>query len=64
MSQRSVSWPGPCSDGAAEFLVELGHRHGLDGWVLFAGSDDDMRFVAQNHSALGAVFTLTTPALG
>jgi D-aspartate ligase len=58
--QRNVSWPGPCSDGAAEFLVELGNRHGLKGWVLFAGSDADMRFVAQNHSTLGAVFTLTT----
>jgi D-aspartate ligase len=58
--QRNLSWPGPCSDGAAGFLVELGHRHGLNGWVLFAGSDADMRFVAQNHSALGAVFTLTT----
>jgi D-aspartate ligase len=58
--QRSVSWSGPGSDGAARFLVELGHRHGLKDWVLFTGSDADMRFVAQNHSALGAVFTLTT----
>jgi predicted ATP-grasp superfamily ATP-dependent carboligase len=30
--------------------------------VLFAGGDDDVWFVAQNHTALGAVFTLTTPA--
>jgi D-aspartate ligase len=58
--QRHVSWPGPDSDGAARFLVELGHRHGLKGWVLFAGSDADMRFIAQNHSTLGAAFTLTT----
>ena len=28
--------------------------------MLFAGSDADMRFVAQNHATLGAVFTLTT----
>ena len=56
-----MSWPGPCGDGALEFLIDLGRRHDLDGWVLFAGSDEDLRFVAQNHSALAAVFTLTTP---
>jgi len=59
--ERSLSWPGPCAPGAARFLIELGCRCGLDGWVLFAGSDEDLRFVAQNHSALGAVFTLITP---
>ena len=58
--ERNVSWPGPAGDGAARFLVELGHRHSLEDWVLFAGSDADMRFVAQNHATLGAVFTLTT----
>ena len=59
---RSMSWPGSREDGAARYLIELGRRHRLDGWVLFAGSDEDLRFVAQNHDALGAVFTLTTPA--
>ena len=58
----SLSWPGPREDDAASFLIELGHRHGLNGWLLFAGSDDDLCFVAQNHAALGAVFTLTSPA--
>jgi D-aspartate ligase len=57
--QRNVSWPGPDSDSAARFLIEFGQRHGLHGWVLFAGSDADMRFVARNHSALGAIFTHT-----
>jgi predicted ATP-grasp superfamily ATP-dependent carboligase len=58
---RSLSWPGPGEAGAVGFLVDLGRRHGLGGWVLFAGSDEDVRFVAQNHAALGTVFTLTTP---
>jgi predicted ATP-grasp superfamily ATP-dependent carboligase len=58
--ERNVSWPGPASDGAARFIVELGRRHSLEDWVLFAGSDADMRFVAQNHATLGAVFALTT----
>jgi predicted ATP-grasp superfamily ATP-dependent carboligase len=59
---RTVSWPGPRHDGAVAFLIDLGRRHGLGGWVLFAGSDEDLRFVAHNHAALGAVFTLTAPA--
>ena len=59
---RRVSWPGPRDDGALAFLLALAHHHNLDGWVLFAGSDDDLRFVTQNHAALGGVFKLTTPA--
>ncbi len=58
--ERTVRWRGPRDDGALEFLLELSRHHGLRGWVLYAGSDDDVRFVAQNHSALSAVFTLTT----
>jgi D-aspartate ligase len=58
----SLRWSGPRDSGALTFLADLAHRHGLDGWVLFAGSDDDVWFVAQNHTALGALFTLTTPA--
>ena len=60
--ERSLSWAGPRDSGALSFLVELCRRHDLAGWVLFAGSDDDLCFVAQNHSALGTLFTLTTPA--
>lgn len=59
---RSLTWAGPRDGGALPFLVELCRRHDLAGWVLFAGSDDDLCFVARNHSALGALFTLTVPA--
>jgi D-aspartate ligase len=59
--ERSLSWPGPGGIGAVRFLIDLCRRHALDGWVLFAGSDEDLRFIAQNHAALGTVFTLTTP---
>ena len=61
MSSAACRGPDRAEDGALQFLIELGNRDGLYGWVLFAGSDDDVRFVAQNHAALGAVFTLTTP---
>ncbi|MGA2894929.1 MAG: ATP-grasp domain-containing protein [Xanthobacteraceae bacterium] len=60
--ERSLSWPGPRDGGALEFLIALARRCALDGWVVFPGSDEDLHFVAQNHNALGAVFTLVTPA--
>jgi D-aspartate ligase len=59
--ERSFTWAGPRDDGALAFLTELCRAHDLRGWVLFAGSDDDLCFVALNHSALGGLFTLTTP---
>lgn len=57
---RSFHWRGPRGDGALDFLLELGRRHGLHNWVVFAGSDEDLQFVARNHAALDALFTLTT----
>jgi predicted ATP-grasp superfamily ATP-dependent carboligase len=59
--ERSIQWPGPGDDRALGFLIDLARRQHLDGWVMFAGSDADLRFVAQNHAALGAVFALTSP---
>jgi D-aspartate ligase len=59
--EKSFAWAGPRDGGALAFLTELCRAHNLRGWVLFAGSDDDLCFIAQNHSALGGLFTLTTP---
>lgn len=59
--ERNLSWAGPHEDGALTFLTDLTQRHGLHGWVLFAGGDEEVRFVALNHSALSASFVLTTP---
>jgi D-aspartate ligase len=60
--ERSFHWSGPREEGALDFLVDLARRHHLHGWVLFAGSDEDVQFVARNHAALGVHFALTTPA--
>jgi D-aspartate ligase len=60
--ERSLSWPGPEWSGAVGYLADLAARHDLHGWVLFAGGDAEVQFIAQNHKALAALFTLTTPA--
>jgi len=61
---RGVTWPGPTWDGAVAFLTDLATRHRLCGWLLFAGGDAEVRFIAQNHAALATTFRLTTPAWG
>jgi D-aspartate ligase len=56
-----LSWPGPNGAGAAEFLLELGRRHRLDGWVLVPCADEEARLVSQNHAALSSLFRVRTP---
>ena len=59
--ERSFTWPGPLCDGALAYLTDLAARHQLSGWVLFAGGDIEVQFIAQHHAALGSTFALTTP---
>ena len=58
--KRYFLWAGPNSHGAVGYLTDLVIRNGLKGWVLFAGGDAEVQFIAQNQEALGALFTLTT----
>jgi D-aspartate ligase len=58
---RRFRWPAPDRADDVGYLLELAGEFGLAGWVLFAAGDAEVRFVAQNHAALGAVFALTTP---
>jgi D-aspartate ligase len=60
--ERSFVWQEPRASDSVAYLTELAARHQLIDWVLFAGGDTEVRFIAQNHEALGAVYTLTTPA--
>jgi predicted ATP-grasp superfamily ATP-dependent carboligase len=59
--RRHFKWSGPGRDDALARVLALAEREGLDGAVLFAGGDSEVRFVAQNHAALERVFRLTTP---
>jgi predicted ATP-grasp superfamily ATP-dependent carboligase len=58
---RTIAWDGADHPDAAGHLLELGHRHKLNGWVLLAGGDPEVRLIAQNHGALASLFRLTTP---
>jgi predicted ATP-grasp superfamily ATP-dependent carboligase len=58
---RSFNWAGPGDKDAVGWLLDLARRHGLDRWALFAGGDEEVRFVAQHHAILSEAFRVTTP---
>jgi predicted ATP-grasp superfamily ATP-dependent carboligase len=60
----SVTWPGPLHPDALGWLLAYAARHGLEGWALLPASDDDVRFVAQNHEELARRFHLGTMPWG
>ena len=61
-ARKGLSWPGPNAAGAADFLLDLGRRHGLLGWVLVPCADEEARLISQNHAALSRMFRVRTPA--
>jgi D-aspartate ligase len=60
-TRKGLSWPGPNAAGAADFLLDLGRRHGLLGWVLIPCADEEARLISQNHAALSRMYRLRTP---
>jgi len=58
---RALAWNGPDAEGAVDWLIDLARRHGLEGWVLFAGGDAEVRLVAHHHAALQSIYRVITP---
>jgi predicted ATP-grasp superfamily ATP-dependent carboligase len=54
-------WPVDTPAQQAEYLLELGKRHGLEGWTLFPGGDLEAELCARHRDTLGQFFRLTTP---
>jgi len=55
-TERSFTWAGASDEGAIEFLKTLARQHGLDGWLLIAGGDPEVRLLSQHHAALAGCF--------
>jgi D-aspartate ligase len=60
-TSRSLRWAGPNHEGAVEFLLELASRYHLDGWVLMAAGDAEMRLFSKHKAELSSVFRVTVP---
>jgi D-aspartate ligase len=60
--RRSFPWPGAGREESVASIIDIAVRHGLNGWVLIATGDEDMRMIAQHHALLAAHFRLVTPS--
>jgi predicted ATP-grasp superfamily ATP-dependent carboligase len=58
---RSFAWDGPGEDGAIAFLKDLARDHHLEGWVLIAAADAELRALSQHHAELSTVFRVAVP---
>jgi D-aspartate ligase len=58
---RSFAWGGPEDAGAIEFLKTLARDHHLEGWVLIAAGDAELRLLSQHHADLASIFRMTVP---
>jgi predicted ATP-grasp superfamily ATP-dependent carboligase len=59
--QRSFPWPGADHPEGLSSIVDLAKQYGLNGWVLIAAGDQDMRLIAKNHALLSQHFRVATP---
>ena len=58
-AERSFFWDGPDDEGAIEFLKTLARDHDLQGWVLIAAGDAELRALSQHHADLSSIFRVT-----
>jgi D-aspartate ligase len=60
--RRNLPWPEDEGEaGQIAYLTGLAGEHGLDGWTLYATSDETAALVARHHDELSERFRLTTP---
>lgn len=60
-TRLAFGWNGTDDPGAIELLKTLARQHQLEGWVLIAGGDAELRLLSQHHAELSALFRLTVP---
>jgi D-aspartate ligase len=48
-------------DGFADFLISLGKREGLDGWLLMPSNDHAVHTISRNRSLLNQIYKTITP---
>jgi D-aspartate ligase len=60
-TSRALSWPGAEHPDAVRWLKNLASLHGLEGWTLFPGADEEVRLISRHHDQLSSIFKLSTP---
>jgi D-aspartate ligase len=59
--KRSIPWSGADQADGVSSIIDLAKQHGLQGWVLIATGDQDMRMIAKNHALFSKHFHVATP---
>lgn len=57
----TYGWPGPDHPGAVAFLQDFARSHGMEGALLVAGSDAEVKFVSQSLAPLSGTFRILLP---
>jgi predicted ATP-grasp superfamily ATP-dependent carboligase len=57
--ERALPWPDTTEREKVAYLVDLAHKHGLEGWVLFPTEDETAALIARNRAELAACWRLS-----
>jgi D-aspartate ligase len=60
-ARRTLLFPSWQDKSGVEFLLELGQKHGLNGWLLFPTSDESVVLASSHHKLLAEQYQLTVP---
>jgi D-aspartate ligase len=60
-TQLSLAWPAVEEAQQIDYLLDLGARHRVDGWVLFPSGDEAAALLAHHHAVLSEHFRLSVP---
>jgi predicted ATP-grasp superfamily ATP-dependent carboligase len=58
---RALRWPNVPEPDKAQWLMELGRLHKLNGWVLFSASDETAKLMSLNCELLTSQYRVTPP---
>jgi D-aspartate ligase len=60
--ERKVTWPAADDRTNVDYLLALGAKHNLPGWLLIPTDDYAVALTAHHHEALSNTYRLTTPS--
>ena len=63
-ARHSLPWPETEEEQQVAFLLDLGSRYGLDGWLLYPTGDETAAMVARHHETLSTRFRPTVSPWG
>ena len=60
-ARRTLFYPSWDDKNGVNYLLEIGRRYSLNGWLLFPTSDDSVVVASTHHEQLSKLFQITVP---